>query len=53
MTMEKQDIRSVLDALPEDEIVRLTAEKEDYLLTAVVEELERRRRFWAGPSPMC
>ena len=45
MTMEKQDIRSVLDALPEDEIVRLTAKKEDYLLTAVVEELERRRRF--------
>ena len=43
--MEKQDIRSVLDALPEDEIVRLTAKKEDYLLTAVVEELERRRRF--------
>ena len=40
MTMEKQDIRSVLDALPEDEIVRLTAEKEDYLLTAVMEELD-------------
>lgn len=43
--MEQQDIRSFLDMLPEEEVFRVSAEKEDYLLSALVQQLEDPHRF--------
>lgn len=43
--MDKQDLRAFLAALPEEDRLCLRAENDDYLLTAVVEALERQKRF--------
>ncbi|MCI8477742.1 MAG: UbiD family decarboxylase [Oscillospiraceae bacterium] len=43
--MDRQDLRGFLAALPAEDLLRIEAEQTDYLLTALVEELERRRRF--------
>lgn len=43
--LDKQDLRAFLAALPGEDRLRLRAENADYLLTAVVEELERQKRF--------
>ena len=43
--MNRQDLHTFLAGLPEEEVLSLPEEHTDYLLTALVEELEKSRRF--------
>ena len=42
---ETQSLRHFLSLLQPDELLELTAKREDYLLSALVEELEREKKF--------
>ncbi|MDN5343901.1 MAG: hypothetical protein PWQ18_12 [Clostridia bacterium] len=43
--MEEQSLRSFLQAIPEGDILRLKQANEDYLLTALVMELDKRQNY--------
>ena len=43
--LDRQDLRGFFAALPAEDVLRIEAEQTDYLLTALVEELERRGQF--------